>query len=494
MARVWTGLVAFAVALVSASSASALTLQPLGSIDPFVSPVYVTSEPADFDRLHVVEQRGTIQLVTPNSTNTFLDIRDLVLSNGEPGSGNEQGLLSVAFPSDFATTQRFYVTYTDATGELQLDEFTASGNVVDPGTRRPVLTIQHPTAQNHNGGQLQFGPDGYLYWSTGDGGTGGALARDLSSLLGKMLRIDPRQSGGSAYTVPADNPFVGIAGADEIWSWGLRNPWRFSFDSATGALLIADVGNAAREEVDFEPPSVGGGRGDDFGWNCREGFIAGPGGCVGTFTDPIFEYANDPSTCAITGGYVSHDNGAPELAGRYFYADLCVGQIRSFIPGLPFASDDRAEGVGVSQPTSFGEDSCGRLYVVSRNGQVFRIVGSSTSTCPPPNPPDVPPPDGDPPPTGRNATEIELHAKDRRVEDGHRVRFSVLVTPCVNRVGDAVRLLENGDSIAKHKLDASCRARFRPRVDSAGRFRASIGEDAANLADLSRIVRISIAR
>ena len=214
----------------------------------------------------------------------------------------------------------------------------------------------------------------------------------------------------------------------------------------------------------------------------------------GTFTDPIFEYANDPSTCAITGGYVSHDNGAPELAGRYFYADLCVGQIRSFIPGLPFASDDRAEGVIVAQPTSFGEDSCGRLYVVSRNGQVFRIVGSSTSTCPPPDPPGDPPPDGDPPPTGRNATEIKLHSNDRRVEDGHRVRLSVSVSPCVNRAGDTVRLLEDGDPTAKRKLDARCRALFRPRIDSAGRFRASIGEDAANLADLSRIVRISIAR
>ena len=252
------------------AAASAATLEPVGT---FNQPVYVTSQPDDPERLFVVEQPGDVELVTPTATTTFLDIEDLVLAGGE------QGLLSIAFAPDFASSNLFYAYYVNNAGDLEIDEFRAAGDTVDPATRRVVLTIPHPTHGNHNGGQLQFGPDGHLYAATGDGGGGGdpgENAQNLQSLLGKLLRIDPRQAGTAPYSVPADNPFVGTAndppgGArDEIWSYGFRNPWRFSFDRYTGDLLIGDVGQGSWEEVDYRPADIGRGRGDNFGWDCRE--------------------------------------------------------------------------------------------------------------------------------------------------------------------------------------------------------------------------------
>ena len=362
-----------------AAPAGAATLQQVGT---FANPVFVTSDPNDATRLLVVERRGTIQLVSGGATRPFLDITGLTLSGGE------QGLLSMAFAPDFASSGRFYVYYTSRpNGDIQIDEFTASGDATDPATRRPVITIPHGQAGNHNGGQLQFGPDGYLYAGTGDGGGGGDQfrnAQNLDSLLGKMIRIDPRPSGGAPYSVPSDNPLVGRAGADEIWSWGLRNPYRFSFDRGTGALVIGDVGQGAREEVDYEP-QPGAGRGDNFGWSCREGFVAYSTSdplCSGAsgFTDPIYEYSHS-NGCSITGGYVARDPSLGALAGRYVYTDYCQGDIRSLVPGVPRASDDRSEGLRVEGPSSFGEDACGHLYVVSLNGPVYRFVGDSPSPC-----------------------------------------------------------------------------------------------------------------
>jgi glucose/arabinose dehydrogenase len=379
---------------VSTSSAHAVSLEPVGT---YAGPVYVTSDPNDETRLFVVEKAGRIELTTPQGTTSFLDQTAITLSTGE------RGLLSMAFAPDFATSHRFYVVYNLADGSIQLDELVASGDTADTSSRRPVLNIPHPVYGNHNGGQLQFGPDGYLYLSTGDGGGGGdpnENAQNTSSLLGKLLRIDPQAQGEAPYTVPADNPFVGVAGADEIWSYGLRNPWRFSFDRATGALVIADVGQGSWEEIDYEPPSAGGGRGDNFGWDCREGaHDYETTGCAGaTFTDPVFEYGHTGDNCAITGGYVVHDSGIPELAGRYLYADLCVGQIRSAALGLPAASGDRSEGLSVGSPSTFGEDACGRLYVASlANGVVSRIVGDSPTDCDPPAKPAITDTDPDSP-------------------------------------------------------------------------------------------------
>src|SRR5215211_825002 len=259
-----------------ASPASAASLEPIGT---YSSPVYVTSDPGDEDRIFVVEQDGRIQLTAGGATSQFLDLDPIVLSAGEPGGGNEQGLLSMAFAPDFHTSGRFYVDYTGTDGgSLHVAELTASGDFADPATLRDVITIPHPGAQNHNGGQLQFGPDGYLYVSTGDGGSGGGPAQDPNNLLGKILRIAPTPGGG--HTVPGDNPL-----GNEVWSLGLRNPWRFSFDRATGDILIADVGQSAFEEVDHSL-APGAGRGLNFGWPCREAFAAGPGGgCAGTLTD-----------------------------------------------------------------------------------------------------------------------------------------------------------------------------------------------------------------
>ena len=387
------GLLAAVTSLVLGTAAASAHAATLESVGTFSSPVYVTSEPQDPDRLLVVERAGRIALSEDGVASTFLDIDSLVI-----GGGGEQGLLSVAPAPDYASTKRFYVYYVNNGGDIQIDEFTASQVPVDTATRRPVLTIPHPGQTNHNGGQLQFGPDGHLYIATGDGGGGGDPghnAQNLNSLLGKVLRIDP--DGASPYAVPADNPFVGATGADEIWSYGLRNPFRFSFDRESGALLIGDVGQGSREEVDYEvQPNAG--RGDNFGWSCREGFSAfGTTDplCTGAsgFTEPIHDYDITGANCAITGGYVVRDPGVPELAGRYVYADFCVGQLRSLVPGLPRATEDRAEGLAVASPSSFGQDSCGRVYVASLNGPVSRLAGAGPTDC---TAAPADPPGGDP--------------------------------------------------------------------------------------------------
>jgi glucose/arabinose dehydrogenase len=365
-----------AATLAVPGSAPAASLERIGI---FNQPVYVTSLP-DPNRLLVVEQGGTIQLWQGGAASTFLDIRDRVLAGGE------RGLLSVAVAPNYPDTRHIYVFYTRLPdGALQLDEFTVSHGTVPLDTRRPVLTIPHPTFGNHNGGQLQFGPDGYLYASTGDGGGAGdpfGNAQNPASLLGKILRIDPRPRGSAPYTVPARNPF-----GTPVWALGLRNPWRFSFDAATGDLLIGDVGQGTREEVDLALSSSGAGRGLNFGWNCREGSISypsAPTGCAsaGPFTSPVFDYPTHVGgTCAITGGYVVRDQSVPDLYGRYLYSDACAGQLRSLVPAFPTASGDRAEALRVDDPSSFGQDTCRRIYVTSLSGPVARLVGSAPPDC-----------------------------------------------------------------------------------------------------------------
>ena len=387
---------ALVCAFIAPAGASAALLSQVGS---YSDPVYVTSDPSNPDRLFVVERAGTIQLTTPSGTSQFLDI------SGRVQSGYvEQWLLSMAFAPDFASSGLIYLYYvgTDS-GKIHVAEVHASGDSADPATLRDVITIPHSDAPNHNGGQLQFGPDGYLYIGTGDGGgandsTGaGNNAQNLGVRLGKLLRIDPRQSGSQSYSVPADNPFVGSPGAaPEIWSYGLRNPYRFSFDRATGDLVIGDVGQGVYEEVDYAA-APDGGRGVNFGWRCREGAHPNPDSRVPACTppgavDPVLEYTHSEGGCAITGGYVVRDPGLTELAGRYVYADYCAGQIRSAVLGAPSASDDRSEGLTVSQVSSFGEDACGRVYVASRTGAVSRFVDDTPTDCsafggaPPPDP------------------------------------------------------------------------------------------------------------
>jgi glucose/arabinose dehydrogenase len=280
-----------------------------------------------------------------------------------------------------------------------VDEFHVSPdpNVADPASQRRVLTITRPgTGGTHNGGQLQFGSDGYLYISVGDGGTGGSTARDLTLLNGKMLRIDPHGASAGDYTIPADNPFTS-SGTDrhEIWSSGFRNPWRFSFDQATGDMVIGDVGEVKWEEVDFAPASTGLGRSVDWGWNACEGFYAkgSPSTLCNTpgVTAPAFAYSHaDPggdvaTGCAVIGGYVYRGNQIPELSGRYLYADHCHGELRSIQLGTPLATGDRAESAAgaLNQPDSFGEDANCNLYVTTGANTVDEIVPSGAPTVAP---------------------------------------------------------------------------------------------------------------
>jgi glucose/arabinose dehydrogenase len=346
-------------------------------VGTFTAPTYVTSPPGDKDRLMVVEQAGRIMVIRDGVTlpEPFLDIRDRVTAGGE------QGLLSVAFPPDYARTGRFYVYFTGGGGaDNRIVEFRRrTRDVADPATARTVLRMPN-VEPNHNGGLMLFGPDGNMYVGTGDGGGANdqhgkrGNAQNLRTLLGKLLRIDPRPSGGRPYRVPVSNPFVGRADArGEIWSYGLRNPWRFSFDSRNGNLIIGDVGQEQVEEIDFAPN--GSSRGANYGWRPFEGdrvnFNEPAPGAVA----PVITHTHAEGFCSITGGYVVRDSRLPELVGRYVYADLCEGRIR--------AATLRAGQKTTGQPlklhnvpavSSFGEDARGRVYVVSLSGPVYRLA------------------------------------------------------------------------------------------------------------------------
>ena len=359
----------------TSSAKHGVALKKIGSFD---APVYVTGAPGFPKLLFVVEQQGRIQVLNGGRpAGTFLDIRSLV------NYGGERGLLSVAFPPDYANSKRFYVYYTDAAGNIQIDEFERrSATRAASGSRRPVIAIPHPVNSNHNGGQLQF-LGNLLYFGTGDGGSGGDPpnnAQNKDVLLGKLLRIDPRSTDGKPYSVPASNPFVGKPSRDEIYSYGLRNPFRFSFDTTHGQprIAIGDVGQNQIEELDYT--TVDRADGANFGWDALEGFskysdensgTPDPGGTV----KPIFAYPHSRGgSCSIIGGYVVRDPRLTGLRGRYVYADLCEGQLRSLVPHLKRASGDRKLGLQVSSPSSFGEDQQQRLYVTSLEGPVYRLV------------------------------------------------------------------------------------------------------------------------
>jgi len=354
----------------------------LKRIGDFDSPTFVAGAP-DFPRLlFVVEQQGEVVVMRGGHGlgHPFLDIRSLVGDDG-----GERGLLSIAFPADYRQSRRFYVYYTDRQGNIRIDEFRRSGATrAARGSRRAVIEIPHPVNANHNGGQLQFLGD-LLYFGTGDGGSGGDPpnnAQNKESLLGKLLRIDPRPRGGHPYSIPVDNPFIGKSGRDEIYSYGLRNPFRFSFDLSTAKqprIAIADVGQNRFEELDYT--TVAGASGGNFGWDALEGFTPyteensgtpDPGGT----TKPIMAYSHDRDggSCSIIGGYVGGSGAPPALRGRYVYTDFCSGKLRSLVPHLHRASGDLALGLEVSSPTSFGEDDRGRIYVCSQEGPIFRLV------------------------------------------------------------------------------------------------------------------------
>ena len=427
------------LALLGATPAMAAPeLEPVAS---FSQPTYVTSPPGD-PRLFVTERAGVVRIVGKDGAvkpAPFVDISSHTTTFGE------RGLLSMAFPPDYAASGLAYVFVTGVNGSLQIRELRRSSsdpNRAEPGLGRLVLSQQHSQSANHNGGQLQFDSGGLLYAGFGDGRGGDDPdhnGQNLGTLLGKLIRIDPRRSaGGAAHTIPPSNPFAGsTTGRDEIWAYGLRNPWRFSFDRQTGDLWIGDVGERAREEVDLAAAGVGG---QNFGWRCYEGTIPTPtieAPCTPPgHVPPLFDLEHETDeVCSITGGYVVRDPGLPSLAGRYLYGDLCRPEIQS-------ASANGEPGTGtemaVSTLVSFGQDACGRLYTVSFGGPVSRIRDGAATVCdlpeptaPPADPlPPTPPasPAGSPPAVTADRIAPRLSVRRRgsqRVRSGRAVKLTV---------------------------------------------------------------------
>ena len=376
------------ICLALPASAQAVSLQPVGS---FTAPIAVASPPGDATRLFVVQRGGVVRLVRNGVT---LATPFLTVPAGELTTDGERGLLSMTFAPDYASSGRLYTYSTDAGGDIRIDLWQRSANPdVALATRTLVLKIEHSSRSNHNGGDLHFGPEGLLYATTGDGGGAndpdnngqtlirtGTADQQSTALLGKLLRIAPGASGG--YAVPPDNPFVGRLDArGEIFAYGLRNPFRFSIDRGTGNLLIGDVGQDDAEEVNF---SATRGRGANFGWKCYEGTLPNDGTSPPCeppgHVPPVFQY--DRSGCqAITGGYVVRDAGLPGLVGRYVYADYCVGDIRSIVPST--GAGDTSTGIDVQDFSlvAFGEDACGRIYVVQSTGPVSRLIDGTASAC-----------------------------------------------------------------------------------------------------------------
>ena len=329
--------------------------------------------------LYVATQDGAVYAIRRDKlvSEPVLDLGKLVTSGGE------QGLLGLAFSPDGT---KLYVHYTDVDGDTAVDELAISGDAPDPASRRDILRAQQPQ-ENHNGGQLAFGPDGYLYLGLGDGGAAddegegharGGNGQSLATLLGKILRIDPTPSATDPYQVPADNPFVGVDDVKpEIWAYGLRNPWRFSFDRATGDLWIGDVGQGEVEEIDHSPATdgVGAGKGVNYGWNRLEGTHEFRGKAPDDAVPPVYEILHDTGACSVIGGFVYRGNRIPALRDRYLFSDNCDGTLRALAPdGDGFEPIDL--GHELSGVSSFGQANNGTLYVLSQPDGVFKILPS----------------------------------------------------------------------------------------------------------------------
>jgi glucose/arabinose dehydrogenase len=342
----------------------------------------VTNAGDGSNRLFLVEKRGVVRVYQNGALNagTFLDLRRLI---GD--SSGERGLLGLVFHPQFELNRRLYVYYTRTGGDIVVARLraNASGSWTSRSTLEPMLVIEHSAHSNHNGGGMAFGPDGYLYISTGDGGGAGDPGHNAQSktknLLGKILRINPGGSGSGPYrryAIPTTNPFRGATpGLDEIWAYGLRNPWRISFDRATGSLFIADVGQSRYEEIDREPPAYHGGR--NYGWNVMEGKHCYNATSCSTSgkTLPVAEYGHTGGNCSITGGYVYRGSAYPALAGLYVFADFCSGRFYT----MP------AEGASlwmrrdtILNVTSFGESEAGELYAVTINGRLYQVTATTT--------------------------------------------------------------------------------------------------------------------
>jgi glucose/arabinose dehydrogenase len=346
-----------------------LRLQRIGSFD---SPVYVTAPPGDRRRVFVVEQGGRVRIVRDGDTvgRPFLDVSDRI------STGSERGLLSLAFAPDYASSGRFYVYYTATDGDIRIVEYRrSSAERADHDSARRVLSVSHPVS-NHNGGLIRFGPGGLLYAGLGDGGGGGdqhgarGNGQNLGTLLGKILRFDPRRRGDRAYTVPGSNPFVGRGGArPEIYAYGVRNPWRFAF-TPKGHLVVADVGQGEVEEV-----SIVRRKGANLGWRVWEGRSRySPGEQAAGHLPPVIQRFHSDGNCSITGGVVVRDPVLSALRGRYVFGDFCRGRIESARLSNGRARDVRETRLQVPALSSFGEDARRRVYATSLNGPVYRLV------------------------------------------------------------------------------------------------------------------------
>ncbi len=339
------------------------------------NPVEIVASPTSDNRLFVVQQSGTIRILNTNGTfeaANFLNITDRVNFSGE------MGLLGLAFHPDFATNRYFYVYYNRAGRTITVSRFTANSanpNTADPSSEKVMMSISK-SQTNHNGGSIHFGADGFLYISTGDGGGGGDPdnnGQNRNSLLGKLLRIDVNTN--NPYNIPPDNPFVGVDGADEIWSYGLRNGWKFSFDRTTNNIWIADVGQNLIEEINRVPattPAV------NYGWRCYEGNNAyNTTGCASasTMTFPLITYDHSGGKCSITGGYVYRGNIHPDLMGKYIFADFCSQQI-GILDNTTITWSPAFTG---NSFTTFGEDNSKQLYVGASNGKIFKLKSSNLS-------------------------------------------------------------------------------------------------------------------
>jgi cysteine-rich repeat protein len=365
---------------VPAVAGTAIAAEPV--VSGLTGFVHLTAPRLDPSRLYLVQRGGLVRIVRNGVLlpDPFLDLSGRVSTDGEGG------LLSLAFHPAFETNRRFFVYYTNVAGEIVIARFEATTpDAADPSSERVLLTIPHPGFANHYGGQVAFGPDGHLYAGPGDGGGGGdpgGNGQNLGTLLGSLLRLDVDVDEAPFYAVPPTNPFAAPGGArDEIWAYGLRNPWRFSFDRATGDLWVADVGQNEVEEVDVQPAASPGG--ENYGWNVREGgqCYSPPTGCATAgFTEPVFTYGHDQSpqcSGSITGGFVYRGCALPDLRGTYFYADYCQRFVRTLRLAGGVVQDERDVTAALGSPgalVTFGEDARGELYFGGLDGDVRKIV------------------------------------------------------------------------------------------------------------------------
>lgn len=398
-----------AIAIFSTYNSQAAELTTVKVAGGFSQPLFLTSPVGDQTRLFVVEQGGTIRIIKSGTVlgAPFLDVRTKVSSDGE------RGLLGLAFHPSYASNGYFYINYTNTSGNTVIARYKVSANpdIADASSETIMMTVTQPFS-NHNGGMLAFSPnDDHLYIGLGDGGSGndpGNRAQDGETELGKMLRINV--GNGTSFTAPADNPFNSNPDVlDTIWSLGFRNPWRYSFDRLNGDLYIGDVGQGSREEISVQPGSSTGG--ENYGWRCMEGKeCTGLSGCTCNapgLTIPIHDYGHAGGNCSVTGGYVYRGTAIPDLDGTYFFADFCTGKIWSFVRSGNTANqftDRTAElrpirGETINNVSSFGEDDKGEIYIIDRDGEIFKIVDKSTVPQPTPVPTPVPTPAPTAPPS-----------------------------------------------------------------------------------------------